>query len=168
MNPLIALRHITRLATFLVALVSIAAGVRSILKPVDFATSFGFPPSRSSGWSHTSIETLEPSEEKGNVYLDQQPSHEPAYCETTTTATSHDTDPFIPVVGVRNIALGLSILVFAGLNEAHATGILLLCNLVSMAGDTILCRRKGKRGSEMSHLVATLLFAWLGGYNILQ
>lgn len=167
MNPLTVLPYIARLATFLVALISIAAGVRSIVKPVDFATSFGFPPSHPRFWRRTSLENQTFVGEKPNPEEEQAEPEQPS-ATLLAAPLLDETNPFIPVVGVRNIALGLSILVFALLDEAHATGILLLCNLVSMAGDTVLCRRQGTRGSESSHLVATLLFAGLGGYNVLQ
>ena len=75
---------------------------------------------------------------------------------------------FIPVVGVRNIATGLSILTFSLQNETRTTGIILLCNLAAMIGDTVICYRSGTMGSERSHLVASLIFALLGGWMALQ
>ncbi|KAJ9644275.1 hypothetical protein H2204_001626 [Knufia peltigerae] len=176
MDPLtiqVLLPYIARLATFFVAIISIAAGVRSISKPIDFATSFGFPPPQLS-WRQMSQDTKTPiSNEKSTVgdrfkSLRSESESEPSPSTTSTKPSTDSTNPFVPVVGVRNIALGLSILAFTVLDEVHATGVLLLCNLVSMAGDTVLCHRRGTQGSESSHLVATLLFAGLGSYNVLQ
>ncbi|KAK7902357.1 hypothetical protein LTR67_002002 [Exophiala xenobiotica] len=175
MNPLTVLSYIAHLATLSVGLISIAAGLRSLLKPADFATSFGLPPSpsRSPAWlpvshQHDRKPSLEKQtqtqSESKHVVPDSPSSSEPHHYRPETEIDN----PFIPVVGVRNIALGLSILAFNLLNDTRTTGVLLLCNLVSMAGDTVICHRQGSKGSAVSHLVASLVFAGLGGYMVLR
>ena len=129
----------------LVGLAATAAGFRSILNPRSFAQSFGLP----------------------------QPDPQPRPQGQDQEANPHlksatGSNPFIPVVGVRNIATGLSILAFSLQNKARTTGMVLLCNLAAMVGDTVICYRLGTRGSETSHLVASMVFALLGGYMALQ
>ncbi|KAI1615360.1 hypothetical protein EDD36DRAFT_462876 [Exophiala viscosa] len=146
------LSTIAQVAALLVGLMATAAGVRGILKPNDFATSFGLPSTRSPAWlsQHGSDSTSEKDTER------------PA--TPTSTSETQSENPFIAVVGVRNIALGLSLLVFTLLRNKQTTGILLLCNQVSMIGDTIITQRKGTPGSSTHHIVAGVVFALLGGY----
>ncbi len=147
MNPLTVLPYIAHLATVFVGLISTAASVRSLLKPADFATSFGLPssPLQSPAWqSHQndrkpSLEKQTRSESK-HVPDPLSPSESHHYRLET------EVNPFVAFVGVRNIALGLSILACDLLNDTRTTGVLLLCNLVSMAGDTVICHRQGSKG----------------------
>ena len=129
----------------LVGIAATLAGFRSILSPKSFAQSFGLPQS------------------------DPQPRLQGQDQEVRSQSKSLDSsNPFIPVVGVRNIATGLSILTFSLQNKSQTTGTVLLCNLAAMVGDTVICYRLGARGSETSHLVASMVFALLGGYMALQ
>lgn len=146
------LSSIAQVTALLVGLAATAAGVRGILKPDDFATSFGLPSTKSSAWM-----TQHGAESKFAAATDSAIS---------APETDADSNAFIPVVGVRNIALGLSLLVFTIMRDPRTTGILLLCNQVTMVGDTIICRRKGAPGSATPHLVAGVVFALLGGYMV--
>ncbi|KAK4942658.1 hypothetical protein LTR10_017606 [Elasticomyces elasticus] len=148
------LSTIAQVAAFLIGLMAVAAGARGILKPNDFAASFGLPSTKSPAWMN----------QNGSESMSEKDTERPA--TPASTSESQSENPFIAVVGVRNIALGLSLLVFTLMRNTHATGVLLLCNQVSMIGDTITCQRKGTPGSSTHHIVAGVVFALLGGYMV--
>jgi hypothetical protein len=139
-------------AAALVGLAATAAGARAILQPDRFAQSFGLP----DGGPTT-------SPDENPTDLVKSP--------TAATDASHGgstADPWIPAVGVRNVALGVSLVAFSLLASARTTGLLLLCNLVSMLGDTLVVYRfrQTPPSPVTSHLVASFVFAMLGGYMV--
>lgn len=182
---------LTRVATALLGLACTAAGVRSIVHPGAFAESFGL--SLRPLLLSSSLDPRLPDLDTITRSLEHQPSpdtksilnsesqveniaepssqvHPQPQAQVTTL------NPFIPVVGVRNIATGLSLLAFSLTNDPSTIGILLLCNLVSMLGDTLICYRyrawdadatKGPDGVK-AHLITSLVVGFLGSYMALQ
>jgi len=138
-------------AAALVGLAATAAGARAILQPDRFAQSFGLP----DGGPTTS-----PDENPTDLVKSPTAATDASPCGSA--------DPWIPAVGVRNVALGVSLVAFSLLASARTTGLLLLCNLVSMLGDTLVVYRFRQTPASpvTSHLVASFVFAMLGGYMV--
>ncbi|KAB8346069.1 hypothetical protein FH972_023121 [Carpinus fangiana] len=75
-------------------------------------------------------------------------------------------NPFITVVGARNIAGGLALFTFCYLDNKRAIGIQMICGLVTGVTDAVTCYQYGSRDAATGHAVMSILFGALGGYLI--
>lgn len=152
----------TRTASFLLGLACTGAGIRGILAPRSFAEGFGLPQPH----SQSRLSILNQKQPAAQPQRKLSSSSEPDV-NLDFSSTSNG-NPFIPLVGVRNVSAGLSLLLFSLHQNRRFAGVLLLCNLVSMAGDTIICHSTGTSKSVNVHLLASLVAGALGGYMVLR
>ncbi|KAG9773956.1 hypothetical protein KCU88_g5630, partial [Aureobasidium melanogenum] len=180
----------------LLGIAATAAGLRAVLRPKEFAASFGLPVdvgvndigngqqhrgscSRSYFPAHVDHQhaiTVTWTGEKEDLN-DATNGHRLALPSAPvqgslppqeTEKDGNNNNPFIPLVGVRTLAVAFCLFVFSTQQNLHAAGVVLLCNMVSMLGDVLICYRQGTAGSTRSHVVAALVFGGLGGFMALQ
>jgi hypothetical protein len=145
--------------TTLISVATILAGTRAILIPNTFAECFGLPQTQSQQHICTNITAdVFQDEDIKNTGTFEEQYHEPIIPGNTST------NAFIPLVGVRNITVGLTLLVFTIRGDNTDIGIVLLCSLVAMLGDSWVCFRQGERGAVRSHVISAVGFAGMGAY----
>src|SRR5271156_6254269 len=120
MAQILTLPYLAQSIATLLGLTVTAAGIRCIVAPQPFATSFGLPSKQGS-----------------------------------------DSSDFIPVVGARNIAIGLSLLSFSFQGNPQAMGTVLLCGLASCIGDIVVVRLKGDKNAASHHFIVGVVFGGL-------